>query len=74
MNKSNDPRILTSSLIQNYKVHLIELEKSPATVDQYVRYIIAVSKYMNEKEITRPHLSNGKITLSGYMNLPVSIP
>ncbi len=60
MNNENMPRIITSELIHEYSLYLLECEKSDATIQQYVRDITLVSEYMNGREITKPILIEWK--------------
>ncbi len=60
MNDKNIPRIITSELIYEYSLYLLEREKSNATIQQYVRDITLVSEYMNGREITKPILIEWK--------------
>ncbi len=60
MNDKNIPRIITAELICKYSLHLLELEKSGATIQQYMRDITLMSEYMNGREITKPILIEWK--------------
>ena len=47
---------LTSTIIHDYKNHLINEEKSQATVTKYVADITTFAKWLNEREIDKPTL------------------
>ncbi len=60
MNNKNISRIITSEIINEYSAYLLESEKSNATIQQYVRDITVLSKYMNGREINKKsRLANG---------------
>lgn len=46
-------RVMSETLIQSYCQHLIEEEKSAATVEKYVRDICAFSAFVGEEQVTK---------------------
>ena len=46
-------RILTEEVIATFKMHLIEEEKSAATVEKYIRDVTAFALFTAGREITK---------------------
>lgn len=61
-------RIITSKEIQQFQCRLIEEEKSPATIEKYIRDISAFFDYFEETEITKEKVISYKKRLvdDGY--------
>ena len=55
----------TKHTIENYKNHLIEEEKSTATIEKYIRDINAFAEWINGREITKSLVLEYKNTLIG---------
>ena len=46
-------RIITAPLIESFSLYLLENEKSPATIDKYVRDVTAFMNNANGSAITK---------------------
>ena len=60
-------RKITNELIGEFKIHLIEEEKSKATVEKYLHDVIALFIWIDERKIDKGLIltQNGTYTVQG---------
>lgn len=56
MNKRDTKRMITAKLIEQYAVYLQEQEKSPATIEKYIRDLTALCEYLSGAGVTKTDL------------------
>ena len=68
----NKERIITESMIENYKIYLLGEEKSESTIEKYLRNVRKLMLYVNGKELTKNLLIDYKESLMKGGNYKVS--
>lgn len=58
-------RIITAQLIQEYRTHLITEEKSPHTIEKYVRDVNGLAGFLKGQEVTKEEIMAYKERLKG---------
>ena len=64
--------VITENRIKNYKIYLVEGEKSKATVEKYIRNIRKFMAYANGQELDKKRVRSYKESLMQSRNYKVS--